>query len=352
MSRAWQQGLIEALQQRQILDPPAVERVRDEHAAPWYMALLSGLAAWLAALLLLGSSLITIIDDSAPASAISGGLLLALAIWLLRRPGVFAAQLGLALSLVGQGLLVFALVQLEPWAAAGQRLPALGALLVAAGMLLPPAHGAHRLVCALIAMFSLAVLIGANALLSLYGLLLAALGICLWLQRSGWAGKRAALYRAIAGAATVMALVLAILGHGRWGDLLGLLLNDRTVQLLTWLYPVGAGLLLLATVSWLVRGEKPAFRLGCAAAVVIVVALCAQAPGLLVGAALWLAVFQASDRFWCVLVGIGTTLYLGDLYYSLHITLLHKSMLLVATGLVLLLLRWLLLRQWGGRYEG
>ena len=40
------------------------------------------------------------------------------------------------------------------------------------------------------------------------------------------------------------------------------------------------------------------------------------------------------------------TLYLGDLYYSLHLSLLHKSMVLMLSGVVLLLLRWLVLRFW------
>ena len=349
MSMAWRQALVAELRQRQVLDPPALERLRGDSAAPWYMTLLSGLAAWLAALLLLGSTLVTIIDDSALASAVAGGVLLALAVWLLRRPGVFAAQLGLALSLLGQGLLVFALVQLEPWNAIGHRLPALGALLVAGGMLLPGATAAHRLVCALIVLFSLALLIGLNPWLPLYGLSLAALGVWLWLRRTGWAGSGwASLYRALACASTLAGLVLAILGHGR---LLELFPSQPGLVLWPWIYPAGAGALLLLTANWLLRRQSPGMRLGVTVAVLLLVALGAQAPGLLIGAALWLAVFHASDRFWCVLVGIGTTLYLSELYYSLHITLLHKSLLLVATGLLLLVLRWLLLRQWGGRHE-
>ncbi|WP_185266225.1 DUF4401 domain-containing protein [Halopseudomonas xiamenensis] len=349
MSMAWRQALIAELRQRQVLDPQALEQLRGGSATPWYMALLSGLAAWLAALLLLGSSLVTIIDDSALASAVTGAALLALAVWLLRRPGVFTAQLGLALSLLGQGLLVFALVQLEPWHAVGQRLPALAALLMAGGMLVVPAVAAHRLICALIVLASLAVLVGANPWLSVYGLSLAALGVWLWLRRSGWAGSRwAAVYRALACASTLMGLVLAIFGHGR---LLDVFPAERSLELWPWIYPAGAGALLLVTANWLLRRQSPGMHLGGTVAVLTLIALGAQAPGLLIGAALWLAVFHASDRFWCVLVGIGTTLYLGELYYSLHITLLHKSLLLLATGLLLLVLRWLLLRQWGGRYE-
>ena len=50
-------------------------------------------------------------------------------------------------------------------------------------------------------------------------------------------------------------------------------------------------------------------------------------------------------------MGLGALLYLGDFYYGLHISLLHKSLLLVISGLLLLGLRGYLLRQWEGENE-
>jgi len=94
------------------------------------------------------------------------------------------------------------------------------------------------------------------------------------------------------------------------------------------------------------RGQSGSLRLGVALLVLILIALGVQAPGLLIATALWLAVFHACERFWSLLVGVGARLYLFDLYYSLHISLLHKSLLLVICGAALLVLRWYLLGQW------
>lgn len=342
---ATRQSLLDELRQQGVLDEPAAARLLQQASAPWYVSLLSALAAWLAALLLIGGTLFTLIDDSAAAAAVTGAIVLGLAVGLLRQAGVFISQLGLALSLVGQGLLILAASQWDITGLGAQRLPALTALVVAAGMLWVPANTLHRLVCALIAMGAVAVFIGLHGWLVTYGLLLAALAIWLWLRRSHWAGSRGAgIWRALAGAATLGALVLPLIGKQRWVDSALMGLGDGA--LFKWIYSAGAGALLLATGQILLRGQQGGIRLAVAAAVLVLIALGANAPGLLMALALWLAVFHACERFWSVLVGAGATLYLADLYYSLHITLLEKSILLVVSGLVLLALRWVLLRQW------
>lgn len=342
MSRGWKQELVEGLRQQRILAEPSTQRLRLQDAAPWFMTLLAAIAAWLAALLLVASSLFTLIDESWLAAASAGVLLLGLAVWLLRQSGIFVNQLGLALSLVGQGLLLLAAIQLELWSAYQQRPPALVAVLVALLMLLMPAAAVHRLACALIALVSGAVFVGLNVLLGLYGVLLAALAVLLWLQRKRWAaGRRATLCRALASAATLVALTLPMVE----------LLDAAAARGLTWLYSLGAGALLLCVVVYLVHGQRLGLRLGAVGAALLAVGFGIQAPGLLVAAALWLAVFQAAERLWCVLVGLGAVLYLGVFYYSLHISLLHKSLLLMVGGALLLVLRWYLLRQSGDAHE-
>ena len=352
MSQLSKQSLQDELRQRRILDEPALQRLQQQAGAPWFMTLLSGLAAWLAAALLIGSTLFTIIDDSALAGVLTGVILLGLAVWLVRQPGVFVSQLGLALSLVGQGLLVLAVDQLNLWSAHSQQPPAVMATLVAGAMLLVPAPAVHRLACALIAMAAGAVCIGFSVLLAPYGLLLAGLAMWLWLRRSRWAdSQRAGLWRALAGGATLAGLVLPMLAQQRWVDSLLPLLGAFAASLLGWLYPLGAGILLLGVTLYLMRGQSAGMRVGAIVAVLMLAAPGIQAPGLLVAAALWLAVFHACERFWCVLVGVGTALYLGDFYYSLHISLLHKSLLLLVSGALLLVLRWILLRLTGEDHE-
>lgn len=352
MSDPAKQALLNELRQRAVIDESAAIRLVQQASAPWYVGLLSGLAAWLAALLLIGSALFTIIDESALAAAVVGAALLGSAVWLLRQPGVFVSQFGLALSLMGQGVLLLAVSQ---WGIGGyhtERPPAVAAVLIASAMWLVPATAMHRLTCALIAIGAGAVFIGFNALLTLYGLLLAVVAVWLWLRRGYWAGsQRAGSWRTLAGATTLAALLLPILSGQRWVDSWPDLLSNLASPLLSWLYPVGAGVLLFMTGMSLAGAQRPMVRTGVAAAVLLLIVLGMQAPGLLIATALWLAVFHACERFWSVLVGLAATLYLADLYYSLHITLLEKSILLMVGGTLLLALRWYLVRHWRELHE-
>ena len=344
MNRPWQQVLLDELQQRQILAPREAARLQNGQAAPWYMTALSGFAAWFAALMLLVAWMMSLGDQSLP-NLFGGGILLLAAIGLLRGNGAFVTQLGLAFSMLGQALLVFFIAELELPSPASLQLPALLALLVAIGMLMVPAGSAHRFLCALATMLGLVLLVDSHYLLSIHAVVLAALAVWLWLRRSSWAGSpQAPLIRAVAGAATLAALVLGIVGQPSMGGLRWFLASEPDAGgWIAWLYPLGAALVLLATLTWLTRGVQGPVRLACLSGALVLAALGSPAPGLLVAAALWLVVFQACDRLWCVLVGVGVAFYLGDLYYSLHITLLVKSILLAASGLVLLLLRQLVL---------
>lgn len=352
MSRTWKQELLAHLHQQRLIDQADALYLARHDRAPWFVVLLAGLAAWLAALLLIGGALAAFLGDSPAAAAVAGVLLLASAIWLLGRPGVFAGQLGLALSLAGQGMLVVAVGQLDllqPWS---HRPPALMAMVVAGGLLWVPAPGSHRLICALIALTAGAAVVGLNPLLAGYGLMLAVAAVWIWLQRRRWAGSGlASLCRALGGAVTLLALLMPIMAHRYWMDVAGLMDGERTGWLLRWLYPLGAGALLLGVVLYLTRRLQLSERLGAVIAVVASGALGLQAPGLLVAAALWLVLFHACERFWAVLAGVAGLLYLGDFYYSLHINLLHKSLLLVLSGVLLLALREYLLRHWRGQDE-
>ena len=348
MSRPWKQALLDGLRQQRILDEQAALRLVQQQAAPKYVAYLSGMAAWLASSFMLVSLVFTFVIDSPPVTVIGGVLLLGGAIWLLRRPEMFARQMGLALSLMAQGMLGLAVLQLDSFDSHSVRPAAALAALVGAGMLLVPTVGMHQRACAMIVMAAAAVLVGANELLALYGVLLAALAAGIWVQRSRWAGsRRAGVWRALAEAATLVALILPLFAGQHWA--LGWPALFTSAAWLGWVHPLGAGLLLLGVSQYLLRGQPMKARIGTLGVVLLLTLAGSQAPGLLIAAALWLAVFHGADRFWCWQVGAGVAFYLGSFYYSLHITLLHKSLLLIASGVLLLALRWCLLRFTGGR---
>lgn len=339
MNRSEQQLLLDELRRRRIVSAGQAPPAETGQEPPWYVVAMAGFAAWFAALFLWAAWAVTNLGDLPLLNLMVATVLLLAAVRLLRSVGDFAAQLGLALSLFGQGLLVFFMSELQPLDTEGVRLPALVALLVATAMLLVRAGSAHRFLCALVAIVALVWLVESRAMLSLYAVLLPALAVWLWLARSRWAGGgRAPIIRALAGATTLIALLLGALTEPSaagifWGGI------HTTRSSLAWLYPFGSALLLLVTVVWLSRGMVVRRRLACLLSALVAGALGTLAPGLLTAAALWLAVFHACDRLWCVLVGVGVAFYLGDLYYSLHITLLVKSVLLAVGGLLLLGLR-------------
>ena len=234
MRESWKQALLENLRQRGIVDEAAAAAVMQQSPAPWFVHLFAGLAAWLAALMLILSSALALAHDSLFGAILIGAMLLGLAVWLLRQPGIFLAQMGLALSLAGQGMLVYAVGELSGFDEL--RSCALSGALVALGMLWVPAPALHRVLCALGVFAGVAVLIGFNGWLSLYGLLLAGLALLLWLRRGAWAGAPQALvWRAVAAAATLAAMALPLIARRDWTLPLGRLADEAAWVL--WLYP-------------------------------------------------------------------------------------------------------------------
>jgi hypothetical protein len=208
-------------------------------------------------------------------------------------------------------------------------------------MMLPRTTVLHRTICALVAIAHLAGLIGPGAGLASLGVTLAALAAALWLTRSRWAAHRhAPAVKAAAHAATLAALCIAPYGNAQSALELaaGLLGPDRPAAVPA-IFAVGAPAVLLATVLWLTHEANPFARLMAAGAALLFAAAAYPAPGLIVGAALSIAVFHACHRAWTLLALGFTGLYVAEFYYSLHATLLEKSLALAAAGAVLLALR-------------
>ena len=99
--------------------------------------------------------------------------------------------------------------------------------------------------------------------------------------------------------------------------------------------------------AWLTRAAPAGLRAAALGAALLFVPGAWQTPGLLASGALLLAAFHACHRPWVVLTLSFAALYLAELYYSLHATLLEKSLALAVTGVLLLLAR-TGLRRWTG----
>lgn len=347
MNKAELFALIDQIEQCSHLTQAQRDRLLAGVDSPWWLSVLLGLAAWVAALFLIGSLLgpSMLFLTSPLALGLAGLLLLGGGLWLFGRPGVFREQMGLAFALAGQGLLVYVLADsMGPTellrSAASFCLPLSAALLLAPG---PTLY--HR-VCGLLVLGSIAVLLHSGPALAVYGLVLACAATSSWLLRSRWAsGRQAARLRALTDAATLMALLLALHGHQGLLDAMAGQMPMAAAPPGVWLLiHAGPGVLLLLTLGWLLRGQSVSTRSAALLAAGLLLLLTYQAPGLLISCALGLAVFHASSRSWSLVVPAFGLFYLGAFYYSLHLSLLHKSLLLCASGLLLLGIRQGLLR--------
>lgn len=348
-------AVLARLASRGVIDAARVETLAATVATPWWLALLQAVAAWIASLLLVSTFFAPLLlagfGSGAAASGIGGVLLLIAAIWLFGRKRIFTDQMALAFSLAGQALVLSAFANFRAAPDIALDRVWLVGLLVSVVMLLVRSTSTHRTACALLACAHLGLLIGPGNGLMLYAVVLAALAVAAWLGRSHWRTLPAGLpVKPIAHALTLGALAC--------GWLVGVEVSREAMQslagevgpagLMTWLYPAGAGAILLGAAGWLSRATAVALRGVVLGGATLFVIAAWQAPGLITSAALLLAVFHACHRAWTGLVLLAALLYLGEYYYSLQVTLLVKAGALAATGLVLLGLR-LVLGRWRGR---
>ncbi|GGC88453.1 DUF4401 domain-containing protein [Halopseudomonas salina] len=331
--------LLDQMQAQLHLDASQRERLGAGSQTPWWLSGLLGLAAWVSSVLFILSFLgpwLALIEGTV-GRAVAGVLLILAAVYLFRRRQPFTNQMGLALSLTGHGLLLFVVADRLGSDPDTLRPVALLGLLIATGLLWLPSSFLHRHVCALLMLVSTGVLIGSGAALAIYGVALAALACVLWLCRQRWAThSQAQRIRALTDAATLLSLLLALMPHEQ---LFHHMVEFQMLEAGHWsdaIYPAGVGAVLLGVVAWLGR-RTAGLEYGLALAVSALVALLSHsAPGLVLSLALALALFHAGNRTWLLLMPAFASFYLFVLYYSLHISLLHKSLLMIACGVVLL----------------
>ena len=321
--------------------------------SPWWLSALQTLAAWVASLLILASFMLplALVGERALLRAIAGAVLCGVAIALFRRERLFTTQMALAFSLAGQALLVSATG--AGWSAffdAGRQWAAAG-LLAAAAMAWPRTSPLHRSLCALLMALHGAALIGVGVGLEVLAAALAALVAALWMTRSRWADTgQGALIAALVRGGTLAALALpgfigaarGLQGSDAWRIVLwsgGIGEADGVFVLRVGVLSIAAGVLFALSVARLTAAAGSRRRALAVAAAVALAVLSQPAPGLLVAASLFLACFRGGHRGFAALALIAAVAYVGDHYYRLDTSLLMKSGLMAASGLVLLALR-------------
>ncbi len=305
---------------------------------PWYIRLAMAFTGWLAALFLFGFLAITVefILDDASTSLLTSGVLIGVAYALLRAPrNDFTEHLGLAVSLVGQGLFAWAMVQLSLRQHFWWPLT-----LFELSLALWVPNTIHRFISSGVAGVSLAMALGTAGLSFLSVPLLFFAVAVLWLHEFSWPRYLSAI-RAL-GYGLVVALI-GLQGEGIVGAGLMAWLNVPLWSGL-WLWHISADVMMVTILVYVVWGlmaaqaevvRKPV-RVAAILGAVVLGALSLKAPGICVGVAVILLGFGRSNT---VLLGLGVAsllFYVSSYYYFLDVTLAAKAGSLLGVGLVLL----------------
>lgn len=315
--------------------------------SPWFVRVMLGIAGWIGAMFLLGFAGLgfTFLMESAAASFLAGAAVCAGAAFLYRSAphSDFLNQFGFAVSLAGQALMGFAVVRgfEHSFSAAALALALQQAVLF---VLVP--NFIHRVWTSWTGAYAAVYALGH---LGLHAFAPAAVTFGFlwpWLAEFDHP-RRGELLRA-GGYGLALAAVQTAVMHG---GLLGFLWQTgAAAPALAWAGNLASGLVLAWAVLRLLKREgvgpgEPHGRIALAGAVLLAL-ISLEAPGVGPAAAILIVGYANGNR---VLAGLGVIALLGYLshyYYALHATLLEKSALLAAAGLVLLAARWGLRRWW------
>lgn len=331
--------MLQHLQQQQIITESQYQRFRQPAQTSWWLEVLIAIAAWVAALFILSafSGTLFLMGDSAPVRFIGAIILLGGCCFMSRLPQDFLQQMAVAFSLAGQALMLWSLHDMLHLS---EHQLYLVALIQAAALLFLPLNTAHRWLCSIIVLLCLHLLLDSLRLMACTALILTAITIVLWLSRVYRAGHSfSPLLKSVTEVLTLYALLAASFGQSYF---------SANYYLWWWLsqadpyinqiYHYGSAAILLLTGAWLSRHQPLIWRITAVAIMIVMSVLLQNAAGLLLSTAIMLATFYGCSKAWFRISLLFTLIYLSEFYYSLHITLLQKSGILLLGGVALLLL--------------
>jgi hypothetical protein len=325
--------------------------------SPWFVRVMLGFAGWLGALFMLGFVGVSLqfILRSSTASMITGAAVCAVAAFIFRvsRGKDFAVQFGLAVSFAGQALFIAGLMDIFKW---GSDVSYLTISVFEAVLAAVVANTIHRVVSAFVAAASLSLALSLHGIPHLAPALITAGFTVVWLNELAWS-RRGSLVRPV-GYGLVLAAVfingaLLMPTHLWWGGII-----KSSPEIIRLSYQAGI-ILNIATfifvVSRLLCREGLGFddrlsQVALAAALAIAISSF-KAPGIITGLVIVLLGYANGNR---VLAGLGIfalIAYLIHYYYQMEATLLIKSAVLFATGMALLIARFVFGRVWPDRGE-
>jgi len=339
------------------------EPARNEDSAPWYVRTMLGIAGWIGALFMLGAlfSGFAMLFDSALAASVLGitACVLAIAIYRLVKNSDFMAQFGFAISLAGQGLLVFSFLKglelFEGGEAFISQLRLLAAMLVVLQIILFLAipNFLHRIWSGVMGIGAATFLLIQLGLYPFTAVLLLAAAAIVWLQEFTWA-KYSSMVQALG-----YSLVFVCFAH---------LVADNQVLGLSQFWqqtfgvtPLGGaygstlaalllGGVLLGVVGVLLTRAQvnlmSGVGLGALALAALIAVVGTRTPGITIGLVFVLLGYAHGNK---ILLGVGLLtliVFVSQFYYQLNFTLLQKSLILFLSGLALLVVRQLMQMFW------
>jgi len=307
-----------------------------------------GIAGWIGALFLLafvGAALASVFD-SAGASLVVGALCCGAAYLIFSKLGRndVAVQFGLAVSLAGQVMMIFGIGETLERSAEG--VPFLLAIAILEAVLAFVLDNyVHRVLCTIGATVALGLAMRQMGLGPVFPAALAAALAAVWLNEHQF-GARGPMWRALGNG---LAIGLLVSGFSFWESLMG-----PTAVVMPWtLWARGLliGAVLLYVVQQLLAQHDtgPSSRVGVAAlgAAAAFAIATYTASGVIASLIVMLLGFSRGNR---TMFGLGVAALLGYLsyfYYTLQATLLTKSIVLMASGAVLIAV-WVVMRAMFG----
>jgi uncharacterized membrane-anchored protein len=342
-SKLWEQ-----LEQAELVSGEQPESVGKGDATLWYVRVLQGFAGWLAAVFLLaflGFGIAGLFDNGEALVVLGVVINISAHVFYKTKPDSdFFEQMVLAFSLTGQFLFAFGLFELSDYKM-HEWLVVVGLYQMFLAWLIN--HYLHRFLCTWFAViaffwgFEWLVYTGVGSAI------VSALFVWLWLEKTGWEAERD-FYEPIAYALGFSILTLNIqnvvwlygLTHGRTNGLNWWMENAPTLSTVL----NSAVLLYFVYRASQERSINFASKTGKLVILAAVLLLFSAMPVIgLSSALLVLLVGFVRQRMMLMIMGALALLgFFSWYYYSLHQTLLFKSMVLMAIGVVLSLGYWLL----------
>lgn len=320
---------------------------RDGLESPWYVKALLAFSGWLAAIFILGfiGAAFQFVFKTPSAAFIFGGVMLVGAFALLRMPAnEFVEHLGLATSMAGQALIVFAIFDFanQDKAVVWLLITVLQIALVAL-----MSNFVHSLLSTLVAAIAFSLTLTELHIPYLAGgIIMFGASFC-WLNEFRYFQQMKKI-RAI-GYGLVLALIaLRGVTQFSYNTFAEVSTQNHAFWAQPWLGELVIGVVSLYVVWGLLQryGQPINSRLSIVAllAALLICAVSMNVQGISVGMVIISLGFLSGNR---VLLGLGIVsllFYISSYYYLLDTTLLNKSLSLLTVGLTLLFVRWLMFR--------